>query len=128
MNVLLDTHAFIWWIQDNPRLSDTARNIISDAGNTILLSTASFWEMSIKIQLGKLSLADNSLKFIENQVVINNFEHLPISIAHTWSLQQLPVHHKDPFDRMLITQSRQNELPIITCDPAFDSYAVDCIW
>ena len=128
MNVLLDTHAFIWWIQDNPRLSDTARNIISDAGNTILLSTASFWEMSIKIQLGKLSLADNSLKFIENQVVINNFEHLPISIAHTWSLQQLPVHHKDPFDRMLITQSRQNELPIITCAPAFDSYAVDCIW
>jgi len=128
MRVLLDTHAFLWWIQDSDRLSRVAREVIADRTNSVLVSLASFWEISIKISLGRLSLTDNSLTFIQRQIHENEFHFFPITLDHAWGLQDLPPLHNDPFDRMLIIQAQQEGIPLLTCDDAIRQYAIETRW
>jgi PIN domain nuclease of toxin-antitoxin system len=128
MNMLLDTHAFLWWIDDNPKLSPRAREIISDAGNMLFLSAASGWEIAIKARLGKLTLPDDLERFIADQLVANTFNSLPIQLSHALHVYTLPAHHRDPFDRILVAQSQLEDMPILTADPQIAQYPVEVIW
>jgi PIN domain nuclease of toxin-antitoxin system len=102
MKYLLDTHIFLWWITDNPKLSEHAREIFADPYNEIFLSAASTWEMVIKSSAGKLSLPSSPVLFIRTQIAMNDITILNITVEHTFALLRLPMIHKDPFDRILI--------------------------
>jgi PIN domain nuclease of toxin-antitoxin system len=128
MRALLDTHAFIWWVTDDTRLSSTARNIIADPGNILLLSAASAWEIVIKVRLGKLNLPEPPETYIPSRLMMNRFESLPIQMAHALQVVNLPALHQDPFDRILIAQSQVEKMPIITVDNKIIQYPVDVIW
>jgi PIN domain nuclease of toxin-antitoxin system len=128
MNVLLDTRAFLWWVDDNSKLSPRAREIISDAGNALFLSAASGWEIAIKARLGKLTLPDDLERFIADQLVTNAFSSLPIQLSHALHVYTLPAHHRDPFDRILVAQSQLEDMPILTADPQIAQYPVQVIW
>jgi len=125
---LLDTHTFLWWITDDPHLSERARQVISDPENDIFLSAASGWEMAIKTQLGKLQLPDHFEQFIAEQLFRNNITSLPVMMSHALHVQSLPLHHRDPFDRLLIAQSQLEKMSIITTDSAFADYDVEIVW
>ena len=124
---LLDTHAFLWWVWDDPKLSSCARQAISRAADCYL-SLASCWEMALKISLGKLKLPASYRHYIPEQMAANGFRQLPIEFRHTSQLASLPFHHRDPFDRLLIAQAIEEKLPIISLDDAFDLYGVCRIW
>ena len=128
MHFLLDTHTFLWWITDDPHLSERARQVISDPENDIFLSAASGWEMAIKTQLGKLQLPDHFEQFIAEQLFRNNITSLPVMMSHALHVQSLPLHHRDPFDRLLIAQSQLEKMSIITTDSAFADYDVEIVW
>jgi len=128
MNVLLDTHVFLWWIDDNPRLSSRACEIISNASNAIFLSAASGWEIAIKARLGKLTLPDALERFIADQLVVNAFSSLPIQLSHALHVYTLPAIHRDPFDRILVAQSQLEDMPILTADSQIARYPVKVIW
>jgi PIN domain nuclease of toxin-antitoxin system len=128
MKALLDTHAFLWWITDDPQLSSEVRKILSDTENTIYLSAASGWEMAIKAKHGKLKLPDNISDFLFEQISVNAFEELPVKMNHALHVYTLPDLHRDPFDRLLISQSQLEMLPVITMDRLFRMYNVDIIW
>ena len=128
MRFLLDTHTFIWFILDARQLSPTARKIIEDAKSDILLSTASLWEMAIKMSLGKLDMGALFAALIPGQLMANQIEILPIAVAHLHKVAQLPFHHRDPFDRLLIAQSQVEHLPLLSRDPMFDGYGVQRLW
>jgi len=128
MKCLLDTHAFIWLITEDPKLSNTARNCILDGRTTLYLSSASTWEIVIKCNIGKLRLPGHPQTFITKQLTANLIEELPITFKHSFHLQQLPDHHKDPFDRMLVAQAIFEKLSIITIDPIIAQYPVKTIW
>ena len=119
MRLLLDTHALLWWLADEG-LTTPAQNAIADPGNLVLVSAATAWEISIKKALGKLAAPDD----LEHQVQAGGFSPLPISIAHGVAAGQLPRHHEDPFDRMLIAQALADGLTIVTRDKRFDAYGV----
>ncbi len=127
MRFLLDTHTFLWFIGDNPRLSARAKGLLeSDAD--LLLSVVSLWEISIKVSTGKLTLAQPYDIFIPQQITANAIEILPVSLAHLSVVATLPFHHRDPFDRLLIAQAMIEQLPIISMDTAFDAYSVKRLW
>jgi len=128
MNLLLDTHAFIWWATEPEKLSPQARAHCEDSDNNLLLSVASVWEMQIKLQLGKLKLNDPLRTFVEYQQQADDLRILPITIEHVYALDTLPVHHKDPFDRIIIAQANVEELFVVTKDEIFSSYPVKLIW
>jgi PIN domain nuclease of toxin-antitoxin system len=128
MKALLDTHAFLWWITDDPRLSSHVREIIADGDNELFLSAASGWEMAIKAKLGKLHLPDNPESFVLDQLAINAIESLPVQMGHALRVYALPEHHRDPFDRMLVAQAQSERIPILTADPLIAQYAVKVIW
>ena len=128
MNVLLDTHVFLWWIDDSPDLSTRAREITGDANNAVFLSAASGWEMAIKAHLGKLILPDDLERFIADQLMVNAFSSLPIQLSHALHVYTLPAIHRDPFDRMLVAQSQLEDMPILTADPQIARYPVEVIW
>jgi PIN domain nuclease of toxin-antitoxin system len=128
MKLLLDTHTFIWWSIEPEKLSLTVSELLSNPNNRILLSTASAWEMQIKMQLGKLQLNLSLETLIKNQITINSLEILSIDLAHIWTLGTLNNHHKDPFDRLLITQSITEKIPILSIDKLLDHYPVQRIW
>lgn len=128
MRALLDTHAFLWWITDDPRLSRKARQIISDGENELFLSAASGWEIAIKAKLGKLQLPDNLEGFIAEQMALNAIESLPVKMSHVLHVYKFPNYHRDPFDRMLIAQGQLENLPILTVDPQIARYTVKVIW
>jgi len=128
MRVLLDTHAFLWWNEDNPQLSGKARRILSDPANSLVLSVASAWEIAIKAQAGKLRIPEEAATYVPTRVAHYGMEILPIHLAHALALQSLPLLHRDPFDRMLIVQSQIEKLSILTADPAIRAYSVDAIW
>jgi PIN domain nuclease of toxin-antitoxin system len=119
VRLLLDTHALLWWLADEG-LAAQARDAIADPANIVVVSAASAWEISIKKTLGKLVAPDD----LERQVDIGGFTSLPISIAHGIAAGQLPRHHDDPFDRMLIAQAVEEGLTIITRDKQFEDYGV----
>ncbi|MDX9767776.1 MAG: type II toxin-antitoxin system VapC family toxin [Ectothiorhodospiraceae bacterium] len=118
--VLLDTHAFLWWLADDPSLGAVARAVIADGRNEIYLSAASVWEISIKQALGKLEAPDDLEKVAENE----NFIRLPISLFHAESAGKLPPLHNDPFDRMLVAQAQAEGLSIMTADEHIPRYGV----
>ncbi|QEP42496.1 type II toxin-antitoxin system VapC family toxin [Ectothiorhodospiraceae bacterium BW-2] len=128
MRVLLDTHAFLWFLLDDPKLSATAQSIISDARTMVYISPAIYWEIAIKISLGKYALPESYALFMERELAHNDFHILPILPKHTTALIDLPFHHRDPFDRLLIAQSLAEAIPLVSCDGAFDSYGVTRIW
>jgi len=119
VRLLLDTHALLWWLADEG-LTTEARDAIADPANLVAVSAASAWEISIKKALGKLAAPDD----LEQQVQTGGFLPLPISIAHGVAAGQLPYHHEDPFDRMLIAQAHIEGLTIVTRDKRFDVYGV----
>lgn len=128
MRVLLDTHTFIWWNAQSVQLPASIREVFTDRTNTLLLSLASAWEMQIKIQAGKLTLPSPLATIIEVQGESNNIQLLPIRLSHVLALEQLPSHHKDPFDRLLIAQARVENLTVISRDPIFRQYPVQVMW
>jgi PIN domain nuclease of toxin-antitoxin system len=126
--LLLDTHAFLWWIDDAPQLSDAARRAIGDANNECFLSMASCWEMAIKSSLGKLRLARPVERFVTEQLAANGFSLLGIEMRHTAKVEKLPFHHRDPFDRLLIAQALTEKLCVLSVDSAFANYGVKLLW
>ena len=128
MRLLLDTHAFLWAVLDDPQLSGRAKSLMLDAGNELLLSPASYWEIGIKVSLGRYVLHDDFEAFMERQTVYSEFTPLPISVKHAAVVATLPFHHKDPFDRMLIAQAMVEQVPVLSTDRAFDLYPVKRIW
>lgn len=127
MRLLLDTHVFIWWILDDPRLAQRLRRAIADPDNHLYLSSASAWEMVIKASLGKLALPDPPETFIRAQLLSNAVEALPVTIDHTIRLASLPYIHRDPFDRMLVAQANCETLTLATDDPAIRHYDVNTL-
>ena len=128
MRLLLDTHSFLWFISGNDRISETARGLIEDSTNQPLLSMASIWEMAIKVSIGRLELARPFEDLIPEQMSLNGIGILNIRIEHATKMIQLPFHHRDPFDRLLIAQAQVEAIPIVGADEAFDLYAVTRIW
>ena len=124
--VLLDTHAFLWWAADDERLSETAREAIAES--RVLLSVATPWEITIKHALGRLELRDAPRTLVHAQVARHGFEPLGISLEHVLGVADLPPHHADPFDRLLIAQARAERLTIATADACFGAYDVDVVW
>jgi PIN domain nuclease of toxin-antitoxin system len=128
VRLLLDTHTFLWFIEDSPHLSTIARALIEDSTNDVLLSVASAWEMAIKIGLGKLSLGGPFDAYIPEQLRLNSIGLLDITVAHVAEVITLPLHHRDPFDRLLIAQARVEGIPIVGFDMAFDGYSITRLW
>lgn len=128
MRVLLDTHSFLWFVTEDPKLSGRAQRIIAAGSNEPLLSVACVWEIAIKVNTGRLPIPEPLDRFIPEQLRINRVELLPIELRHTFAVARLPLHHRDPFDRLLIAQSLVEGIPILSADPAFDSYSVQRLW
>ena len=124
MKLLLDTHIFIWWADQPEKLSPAALSALEDEANELLLSVASVWEMQIKIQLGKLKLNLPLKELVNNQQETNDLTVLPVALAHVLTLDTLPFHHKDPFDRLLIAQGIEEAFTIVTADSQFSVYSV----
>ena len=124
MRFLLDTHVLLWWLSDHKSLTTKAAVAIKDGKNLIFVSAATAWEISIKQALGKLKAPDDMEKALE----ANRFHHLPISIRHGLAAGDLPRHHADPFDRMLIAQAQTEQLTIITHDVRIEQYGVPILW
>ena len=128
MKLLLDTHAFLWWITDDPQLSSKARELISDSHNTIYWSAASSWEVSIKYALGRLPLPETPEQFLPVELGNNRIESLSVIDAHAFQAGYLPRHHRDPFDRMLVAQAQVESLVILSNDRKLVHYDVDINW
>lgn len=128
MNYLLDTHSFLWFINDDKALSATAKVLIEDVNNVIFLSVGSVWEMAIKVSLHKLTIPSPFADFLTEQLRENNIVLYPIQMAHFGLVVTLPFHHRDPFDRLIIAQSLTDQIPIIGQDQIFDAYGVKRYW
>jgi PIN domain nuclease of toxin-antitoxin system len=128
MQYLLDTHVLIWWMTSDNRLSTTAKDLIKSPRNNIYWSVASSWEVSIKYALGKLEFDEPPENLIPSELDKNHIETLTILNNHAFLAGQLPVHHKDPFDRMLVAQARIESLGVISDDSKFKFYDVDVYW
>ena len=128
MKLLLDTHAFIWWDDDYNKLSSPVQSALLDPKNTIYLSLVSIWEMQIKVQLKKLKFDRPLSDKITEQVDKNDLQLLPILDRHIYELSILPHHHRDPFDRLLIAQSRIEKMVFITQDNSIKKYDVQTLW
>ncbi len=127
MKYLIDTHTFIWFTTGDSQLSTTARKLIEDVQNEIYLSTASIWEIAIKYSMGKLNL-NKTFDKVLNDIQDNQITLLTIDFEATLILSALPFHHKDPFDRMMIAQAQQLNVPIIGKDEVFKNYAISLVW
>ena len=128
MRALLDTHVFLWWINDEPQLPPYIHKIIADGKNELLFSAASCWEIAIKAHVGKLILPEKPDIFISDQLAINSIQTLPVLASHALHVFNLPYHHRDPFDRMIIAQAQLEGLPVITSDGLISKYKVKTIW
>jgi len=128
MNFLLDTQALLWFMLDDPRLSVKARKTIVDAEGLVFISPASLWEIAIKISLGKYTLPGPFETFWEEQLRINEFTLLPVSVSHTARIIEMPFHHRDPFDRLIIAQALVEGIPVVSSDTLFDLYDVKRLW
>jgi PIN domain nuclease of toxin-antitoxin system len=128
VRALLDTHAFLWWISDDRRLSDRAREVIGEGHNELYFSAASGWEISIKAGLGRLETPEELEPFIADQLSRNAFQVLPIYLRHALHVSILPDHHRDPFDRILVSQAILEEVPLLSADPKISHYPVEVVW
>lgn len=127
MRALLDTHAFLWGLAGDRRMSQHARDMFVGP-SSLLISVASIWEILIKVQVGKLDLPSPAGPYIINKLSENRIQTLPITLDHLLAFGRLPMHHRDPFDRMLIAQAVEEGLPIVTSDSYFSRYPVEVIW
>lgn len=125
MKLLLDSHAYLWWLTGASELSPSARAAIADPANLVLVSAATIWEIEIKRSLGRLEAG--SADFV-SEIEANQFAELPVAGRHAVAAARLPRHHDDPFDRMLIAQSRSEGLVCVTRNPAFAAYGIPCLW
>ena len=128
MKLLLDTHALLWWLFDDPQLSSAARESISNPQNAVFVSAASGWEIATKHRLGKLPEAGDVPEKLPRYLRKARFSELSVRMEHALAAGALPGPHRDPFDRMLIAQSRIESMPVVTIDPVFRDYGVNVIW
>ena len=128
MRLLLDTHTFLWFVLKDPQLIPLADTLITDATNDIIVSPASYWEIAIKVGKKKLDLLAPYDDFMKQGIDGNNFMILPIEPKHTSLLTTMPMHHKDPFDRLIISQALAEQLPVVSVDLEFDAYGVTRFW
>jgi PIN domain nuclease of toxin-antitoxin system len=128
VRAILDTHAFLWWSLDDPRLSEPARSVIRDGRNEILVSVASIWEVAIKAANGKLELPMPIEAYITDRLRRNRWAALAIDERHAVRTASLPMLHTDPFDRVLVAQAMVEAVPIVTVDAAITRYDVETIW
>jgi len=127
MKAILDTHTFLWGIAGDRRMSPKARDAFAGPSE-LVLSMASIWEILIKVQLRKLSLPEPAGPYVIRKMADNRIEALPIDLDHLLAFEGLALHHRDPFDRMLIAQALEENLPIVTADQFFSRYPVKVIW
>ena len=128
MRYLIDTHTLLWIVTDDPELSETAKKIYLDQSNEIYFSLASIWEMAIKISIGKLSIEKSLQDFTEHYIIENDIKILNIQLPHVIRIEKLPFHHRDPFDRLIIAQGIEDNIPIISSDRIFDLYPIKRLW
>lgn len=128
MRFLLDTHVLLWSLEDDPKLSPRARELLEDMEHQPVLSIASLWEMAIKISLGRLERRHSFTDLVEEKVVGQGLELIQISPAHLDTLTELPFHHRDPFDRLIVAQCLAEDLPLLSGDGVLDEYRVERLW
>jgi PIN domain nuclease of toxin-antitoxin system len=128
MRLLLDTHAFIWFVDGNPKLSNAARTAIDDVENLVYLSVASVWELAILVSLQRLTLQRTVKEYVALYTEKNAIDLLPVTIDHIEGIVSLPFHHRDPFDHLLLAQAKSSHLTLVSADNAFKHYAVDILW
>lgn len=127
MKILLDTQVFLWMHVSSDRMSDAARSAVQDGSNPLLYSAVSSWEIAIKYALGKLPLPDVPSRYIPDRVRISRLTPVPIEHAHALRVGELPLHHRDPFDRLLVAQAMEMQVPIMTADPMLALYEVEVV-
>jgi PIN domain nuclease of toxin-antitoxin system len=128
VKLLLDTHAFLWWVEGTPALGRRARAAVANPDNEVFISIASCWELAIKLSLGKLRLTQRLDRFIPEQLTLNGFSLFAVELRHVVGVADLPFHHRDPFDRLLVAQALQDQLAIVSADRVFRRYGVTVIW
>ncbi len=128
MRYLLDTHTFLWWITDDPRLSPRVRAIIREPAHEVVFSAASAWELAIKAQLGRIHVSGDLATFVPQQLAANGFAQLAVEVRHALRVAALPPLHRDPFDRILVAQASLDDLPLLSRDPAIAQYGVPVVW
>ena len=124
MKLLLDTHALLWWLDDDDRLGADARELIADPANDVHVSVASLWEIAVKVRVGKLKV---DMAAIERDIAEEAFTRLDITPRHLELLMSVPMHHRDPFDHLLIAQANAEDMPLMTADAQITAYSVDRI-
>ena len=128
MKLLLDAHTFLWFVWDEVQLTNDAKALIVNPTNQKLLSTATYWEIAIKVSIGKLDLGEPYRAFMHWEIARNHFDLPHVSVDHAAAVSVLPFHHRDPFDRMLIAQAMVEQIPIVSGDRAFDAYPITRLW
>ena len=128
VRILLDTHTFLWWNEASPRLSKKALVLLTDPVNTLLLSVVSAWELVLKTQTGKMRLTESPSVYVPTRMAYYAMQALPVTLAHVLECESLPLHHRDPFDRLLIAQATIEDVPIVTADPEFRRYPIKVLW
>jgi len=128
MEYILDTHILLWIVDDNPKLSKNVKSIYLNPSNDMYISLASIWELVIKISLQKLIIEDTIENFIKTHIKGNNITILDITLNHIIGLENLPYYHRDPFNRLIISQSILEKIPIISNDKSFDKYPIKRVW
>ena len=127
MNLLLDSHTFVWWRDEPSNLSRAAYNEISNPNNRVFLSVASVWELQIKIALNKFTIKGTLISAVRDEQQNNDFRILPVELSHALYLENLPLHHKDPFDRLLISQANVENMILVSADSNFAKYQVNLL-
>jgi PIN domain nuclease of toxin-antitoxin system len=128
LRLLLDTHAFLWFVLGDARLNGAARQRIESTENVRLLSVASLWEISIKVSIGRLEITSPLAEFVTRHVKGNAIQLLSVDVSHLDLVSRLPFHHRDPFDRLIAVQSLVEKVPLLSRDSAFDDYGVSRLW
>ncbi|MCY2972731.1 MAG: type II toxin-antitoxin system VapC family toxin [Planctomycetota bacterium] len=128
MNLLLDTHSLLWFLNEDPHLVPNAKALIEDSLNRKFVSIATCWEIAIKVGLKKLDLGEPVSTFLPRELLVNKFGLLHIELVHALHVENLPRHHRDPFDRLLVAQSVIEKIAIVSSDEKFDSYGVVRLW
>jgi len=128
VNLLLDTHSLLWFLNEDPQLVPKAKALIEDSFNRKFVSMASCWEIAIKIGLNKHDLGEPVATFLPRELLVNKFDLLHIELVHALHVEKLPRHHRDPFDRLLVAQSMIEKIAIVSSDEKFDSYGVVRLW
>jgi PIN domain nuclease of toxin-antitoxin system len=128
MRLLLDTHVLLWWHDQPARLTETAYGAINDLGNDVFISVVNGWEVQIKAQLGKLTLSKPLSVILQEEQATNGFKLLSVTMDHVYALDSFPLHHRDPFDRLLVAQTQHEGLTLVTHDPKLSANSVSLLW